>query len=125
MPSAAFRAEVVPPLVEKAGGSSYWIVFYTSPFSEGKNRHHKSVSQEERPTQAVAEENGEDTGRARSPLAKVSRFSSPLQREELAEMLQDALHSSAVEVGLLLAGKMLQDEVTRLCGQRYQRRAAT
>lgn len=67
---------------------------------------------------------GRKTGRTRKSKkasGKGFEVQLPLQREELAEMLQDALHSFAVEVGLLLAEKMLEDEVTRLCGQRYQR----
>ena len=67
---------------------------------------------------------GRKTGRTRKSKkasGKGFEVQLPLQREELAEMLEDALHSFAVEVGLLLAEKMLQDEVTRLCGRRYQR----
>jgi transposase-like protein len=44
----------------------------------------------------------------------------PLDREELATMVQEALHSFAVEAGVLLAAKLLEDEVTQLCGPRYQ-----
>lgn len=45
----------------------------------------------------------------------------PLDRNELIEMLQDGLHSFAVEAGRLIALRMLEDEVTQLCGERYQR----
>jgi putative transposase len=63
---------------------------------------------------------GKTRKRKKAP-GKVFEVQLPLQREELTEMLQDALHSFAVEVGLLLAEKMLEDEVTRLCGKRYPR----
>jgi transposase-like protein len=45
----------------------------------------------------------------------------PLDREELLELMQDSLESVALELGLLVASSLLEDEVTRLCGQRYQR----
>ena len=45
----------------------------------------------------------------------------PLDREELLELLQDSLESLALEFGLLVAFSLLEDEVTRLCGPRYQR----
>jgi transposase-like protein len=61
------------------------------------------------------------TGKSKKAPGKGFEVQLPLQQEELAEMLQDALHSFAVEVGLLLAEKMLEDEVTRLCGRRYER----
>jgi transposase-like protein len=35
--------------------------------------------------------------------------------------MQDSLESLAVELGLLIASDILEDEVTRLCGARYQR----
>jgi putative transposase len=46
----------------------------------------------------------------------------PLDREELLELMQDSLESLALELGLLVASSLLEDEVTRLCGPRYQRR---
>ena len=45
----------------------------------------------------------------------------PLDREELLELMQDSLESLALELGLLVALSLLEDEVTRLCGPRYQR----
>jgi transposase-like protein len=45
----------------------------------------------------------------------------PLDREELLELMQDSLESLALELGLLVASSLLEDEVTRLCGPRYQR----
>jgi hypothetical protein len=47
----------------------------------------------------------------------------PLDRAEFLELMQDALEGLAVEFGLLLASAILEDEVTRLCGVRYERHA--
>jgi transposase-like protein len=47
----------------------------------------------------------------------------PLDRQELLELMQDSLESLALELGLLVASSLLEDEVTRLCGLRYQRQA--
>ena len=45
----------------------------------------------------------------------------PLDREELLTLMQDSLETLAVELGLLVASGLLEDEVTRLCGRRYER----
>ena len=45
----------------------------------------------------------------------------PLSRDELVQMAQDSLHTFAVEMGLLIAGRLLEEEVDRLCGPRYAR----
>lgn len=45
----------------------------------------------------------------------------PLDREELLGLLQDSLDGLAVELGLRVASAILEDEVTRLCGARYER----
>ena len=47
----------------------------------------------------------------------------PLDRQELLELMQDSLESLALELGLLVASSLVEDEVTRLCGLRYQRQA--
>ena len=44
----------------------------------------------------------------------------PLDRDELLALMQDSLESLAVELGLLVASDILEDEVARLCGARYQ-----
>src|SRR5262245_66012808 len=36
--------------------------------------------------------------------------------------MQDSLEALALELGLLVAAGLLEDEVTRLCGHRYERR---
>lgn len=45
----------------------------------------------------------------------------PLGPEALRAMLEGDLHRFAIDLGLLLAGRFLESEVTRLCGERYQR----
>jgi putative transposase len=47
----------------------------------------------------------------------------PLDRDELFALMQDSLESLAIELGMLVASSLLEDEVTRLCGPRYERRA--
>jgi putative transposase len=46
----------------------------------------------------------------------------PLDRDELFALMQDSLESLAIELGMLVASSLLDDEVTRLCGPRYERR---
>ncbi len=42
-------------------------------------------------------------------------------REELVARMQDSLTSFATEMGLKVATLLLEDEVSRRCGQRYER----
>ena len=44
-----------------------------------------------------------------------------LDRDELLGLMQDSLESVALKLGLLFASSLLEDEVTRLCGRRYER----
>jgi len=44
-----------------------------------------------------------------------------LDRDELLGMMQDSLESLALKLGMLVASSLLEDEVTRLCGRRYER----
>jgi putative transposase len=53
--------------------------------------------------------------------AAVREIQLPLDREELLTLMQDSLETLAVELGLLVASGLLEDEVTRLCGRRYER----
>lgn len=46
----------------------------------------------------------------------------PLDREEFVAMAQQSLHSFAIDLGVMMAGRLLEDEVTRLCGRRYEHR---
>jgi putative transposase len=59
----------------------------------------------------------------RVAAAAPSEVQLPLNREELLQMAQDSLHTFAVEMGLRIAGRLLEDEVERLCGSRYARDA--
>ena len=54
--------------------------------------------------------------------AAVREIQLPLDREALLSLMQDSLESLATELGLLVAFSLMEDEVTRLCGRRYQRR---
>ena len=45
----------------------------------------------------------------------------PLDRDELLNLMQDSLETLAIELGLLVASGLMEDEVTRLCGRRYER----
>jgi putative transposase len=45
----------------------------------------------------------------------------PLDREELLTLMQDSLETLATELGLMVALGLMEDEVTRLCGRRYER----
>lgn len=44
----------------------------------------------------------------------------PLCRDELVAMMQDSLASFATEMGLRVAARLLEDEVLRRCGPRYE-----
>ena len=64
--------------------------------------------------------NSPETRTARPGTSRVIQHS--LDRHELLNLMQDSLESLAVELGLLVASALLEDEVARLCGRRYQRR---
>ena len=53
--------------------------------------------------------------------ATVREIQLPLDREELLSLIQDSLETLATELGLMVAVSLMEDEVTRLCGRRYQR----
>jgi transposase-like protein len=59
--------------------------------------------------------------RRSSPSESGREIQLPLDREELLGLMQDSLEALAVELGLLVASAILEDEVTRLCGERYRR----
>lgn len=59
-------------------------------------------------------------GAKKSGTQKDSPVQLRLDRHELIAQAQDALHTFAVEIGSVIAGKLLEDEVERLCGPRYQ-----
>ena len=47
----------------------------------------------------------------------------PLGPEALQAILTGELHSFAIDLGRMMASRFLEAEVTRLCGQRYERQA--
>jgi putative transposase len=57
-----------------------------------------------------------------TPEAPTREIQLPLDRDELLGLMQDSLERLAIELGLLVASSLLEDEVTRLCGRRYERR---
>jgi putative transposase len=61
------------------------------------------------------------TKRSLEEVIDVGPVQLPLGQEALQAMLSDELHSFAIDLGLLLAGRFLEAEVIRLCGERYQR----
>ena len=44
-----------------------------------------------------------------------------LDCDELLDLMQDSLESLALRLGMLVVSSLLEDEVTRLCGRRYER----
>jgi hypothetical protein len=54
------------------------------------------------------------------PRASGREIQLPLDREALLDLMQDSLESLALELGLLAASGLPEDEVTCLCGPRYQ-----
>ena len=58
----------------------------------------------------------------RTALPETDRGSQvSVDRDELLGLMQESLAALAVELGLRVASAILEDEVTRLCGARYQR----
>ncbi len=64
----------------------------------------------------------EQAGRRASASGPGREIRLPLDRDELLALMQDSLETLAIELGLLVASGVLEDEVTRLCGRRYERR---
>jgi transposase-like protein len=61
------------------------------------------------------------TARPWEEVIELGEVQLPLGPEALREMLEGDLHRFAIDLGLLVAGRFLESEVTRLCGTRYQR----
>jgi transposase-like protein len=61
-------------------------------------------------------------GKQREATRSAKDIQLPLCREELVALMQDSLSSFATEMGLRIASRLLEDEVTRRCGQRYEHR---
>lgn len=47
-----------------------------------------------------------------------------VQREEVMTLIRQSLHSFALEIGCLMAGRLLEEEISQLCGQKHQRQAS-
>ena len=60
---------------------------------------------------------------AKQAMAQAEEVQLPLTIDSLIQMAQESLSSFAVEVGLKVAQCLLEDEVVRRCGERYQRPA--
>lgn len=59
------------------------------------------------------------------PILRVFDPGNPVQlkldAEELIRLFQDSLHTVGVEIGRMVAAKLLEDEVRQLCGERHER----
>lgn len=55
-------------------------------------------------------------------LAQAREIQLPLDVEALVEMTRVTLNNFATEMGLLVAQRLLEDEVTQRCGERHERR---
>lgn len=51
--------------------------------------------------------------------AATPRISVPLDRQQVVAAIHHELHGLATELGLLVAGQLLEEEVTQCCGPRY------
>ncbi|MFZ5506542.1 MAG: IS256 family transposase, partial [Pseudomonadota bacterium] len=65
---------------------------------------------------------GSSQGKQRKSRRKASEVQLPLCRQELVALMQDSLSSFATEMGLRIASQLLEDEVARRCGPRYEHR---
>jgi putative transposase len=58
----------------------------------------------------------------RQAKSQVRELQLPLDVQSLVEMTRQTLSSFATEMGLLVAQRLLEDEVTQRCGERHERR---
>lgn len=79
--------------------------YYRSAGHNGKHSSQKKISRK---------------GTTASERQSSDQIQLPLDWNDLVEMLQDSLHCFAVEVGLVLASKLLEEAVARVCGKRYE-----
>jgi putative transposase len=61
------------------------------------------------------------TGRSRSGRALKETIQLMLDPVELIRQLQESVHTIGVEIGRLVASKLLEDEVQQICGEPYER----
>lgn len=83
----------------------------------------KSKASTKQVTQRDRSRKARNISQVESTRSQGSAVQLPLDREELVRMAQNSLHTFAVEIGLTIAGHLLEDEVQRLCGGRYERDA--
>lgn len=75
-----------------------------------------------RRNQPAARKSHSGKSRTRRKQARLpSQVSLPVSPEELLLMAQESLHTFAIEMGVMVAGQLLEHEVDRLCGPRYTR----
>jgi putative transposase len=75
----------------------------------------------ERRRRRLDERREEATAQPWEKVIELGGVQLPLGPEALRAMLEGDLHRFAIDLGLLVAGRFLESEVTRLCGERYQR----
>ncbi len=62
-------------------------------------------------------------GRSRAGRALNEAIQLMLDPVELIRQLQESVHTIGVEIGRMVASKLLEDEVQQICGERYERDA--
>ena len=60
-------------------------------------------------------------GRSRTGRAVNEAIQLMLDPVELIGQLQESVHTIGVEIGRVVASKLLEDEVQQICGERYER----
>ena len=103
-----------------------WAVFAWPLFAgDGRTTMKESYSKSNRGRKHLSrDKRGRKPRRiARQALAQSEQVQLPLSIEGLVEMARQSLSSFAVEVGLRMAECLLEDEVARRCGPRYERPA--
>lgn len=88
---------------------------YRAGASSGKSAQRKRRCRELAKRQTKAKQ------RPLKEVIDVGPVQLPLGAEALQAVLTEELHSFAINLGLLVTGQFLEAEVTRLCGERYQR----
>lgn len=63
------------------------------------------------------------SGRSRTERGLKEAIQLMLDPVELIRQLQESVHTIGVEIGRLVASKLLEDEVQQICGERYERGA--
>ena len=88
----------------------------TSTYSKESKRATKNQTRQAR----KSKKQNADRTRKRKRIAELAAII-PEGREQLLQLMQDSMESFAIEIGAQVAYSLLEDEVQRLCGPRYQR----